>query len=106
MVNNGFAFGFKERNITTTGGMEIEDVKFFGQVPSIMRSSTNKDGHLLSYVNFINDTDANTSMNNIALNDRLIISHSVAVDRGKNGSQLPLENKIGIVKLLGRSLKF
>ena len=29
MVNNGFAFGFKERNIATTGGMEIEDVNFF-----------------------------------------------------------------------------
>ena len=48
LVNNGFAFCFSEASVATTGGMEIEHVKFLGQVSTIMRALTSKDGDLLS----------------------------------------------------------
>ena len=86
LVNNGFVFCFTEATITTTGCMEIEHVKFLGQVSTIMRTLTSKDGDLLSYFDNINDTDENTSMNNNSLSDRLINSHSVEVNRGKKGN--------------------
>ena len=63
-----------------------------------MRPLTSKDGDLLSRFNNINDTDANTSMKNNSLNDRLINSHSVAVNRRKIGGQLPLEHIFGFCK--------
>ena len=40
LVNNAFSYCFKEGTISTTGGIEIEEVKFLGQVSSIMRAST------------------------------------------------------------------
>ena len=72
--------------------METEHVKFLGQVSTIMRDLTSKDGDLLSYFDNINHTDENTSMNNISLNVRLINSHSVEVNRGKIKGQLALEH--------------
>ena len=78
-----------------TGGMEIEHVEFLGQVSTIKRSLTRKDGDLLPYFVIINDTDEKTSRNNISLNDGLIISHSVEFNGGKIKGQLPLKQKIG-----------
>ena len=81
MINNGFAFSFEEATLATTGGVEIEQVKFLGQVSTIMRSLTGKDGDLLSCFDNNKDTDGITSMNSISLNHRLINSHSVEIDR-------------------------
>ena len=64
-----------------------------------MRALTSRDGDLLSYFDNINDTDANTPMKNISLNDRLINSHGEAVNRGKVKDQLPLENFFGFYKI-------
>ena len=44
LVNNAFAHCFKEGTINTTGGMEIEIIKFLGQVSTIRKSLTSKDG--------------------------------------------------------------
>ena len=49
LVNNAFAHCFKEGVIQTTVGMELENIKFLGQVSTIMRALTNKDGDLLSH---------------------------------------------------------
>ena len=49
LVNNAFAHCFKEGVIQTTGGMELENIKFLGQVSTIMRALTSKDGDLLSH---------------------------------------------------------
>ena len=49
LVNNGFAYCFKEASVALTGGGEIEYVKNVGQVSTIMRSLTSKDGDLLSH---------------------------------------------------------
>ena len=64
LVNNGFDFCSSEASVATIGGMEIEHVKFLGQVSTIMRGLTSKYGDLLSYFDNFNNTDANASMNN------------------------------------------
>ena len=98
MVINGFASCFKEASCATTGGMDIENVKFSGQFSNIMRFLPNKNGDLLSYFDKINDTDANASIKNKSLNDRLIIGHSFEVKRGKIKGQVPLKHIFGFTK--------
>ena len=49
LVNNAFAFCFKEARLRTTGGSDIEYNKFVGQDSTIMRALTSKDGDLLSH---------------------------------------------------------
>ena len=55
LKNNGFAFCFKEGRLSTTIGSDIEINKFCGQVSTIMRAISNKDGDLLSQFDNINE---------------------------------------------------
>ena len=57
LVNNGFAFCFKEARLSTTLGSDIEINKFSGQVSTIMRAISNKDADLLSQFDNINEND-------------------------------------------------
>ena len=57
LVNNGFAYCFKEARVGTTIGSDIEITKFCGQVSTIMRAISNKDGDLLSQFDNIIQND-------------------------------------------------
>ena len=57
LVNNGFAFCFKETRLSTTIGSDIEHNKFCGQVSTIMKKISNRDGDLLSQFDNINEND-------------------------------------------------
>ena len=57
LVNNGYAFCFKEARLSTTIGSHIEINKFCGQVSTIMMAISNKDGDLLSQFDNINEND-------------------------------------------------
>ena len=57
LVNNGFAFCFKEAGLNTTIGSDIEHNKFCGQVSTIMRVISNEDGDLLSQFDNIKEND-------------------------------------------------
>ena len=57
LVNIGFAFCFKEARLGTTIGSDIEIKKFFGQISSLMRAISNKDGDLLSQYDNNNEND-------------------------------------------------
>ena len=57
MVNNGFAFCFKEAPLSSTLGSDIEINKFWGQVSTIMKVILNKDGDLLSQFDITNEND-------------------------------------------------
>ena len=99
--------------MSTTGGSELEHIKYLGQVSTITRVLTSKDGDLLSYFYNITDDDTNASMKNKSLNDRLVNNHIVEVDRGKIKGQLPLEHFFGfcrtfkkVTKNLGFHLRF
>ena len=57
IVNNGYAFCFKEARLSTTIGSDIERNKFCGQVSTIMKVISNKDDDLLSQFGNINEND-------------------------------------------------
>ena len=44
LINNAFAYCFTQAALGTTGGGDLEDVKYVGQVSTIMRLLTSKDG--------------------------------------------------------------
>ena len=56
-VNNGFAFCFKKARLSTTAGSDIEDVKFCGQVSTIVKVISNKNGDLLPQFDNISEYD-------------------------------------------------
>ena len=76
LVHNGFAFCFKEGTLATTGGVEIEQVNFLGQVSSIMGALTSKDGDLLSYFDNIDETQNGSK--NTSIKQKLINNHTKA----------------------------
>ena len=92
LVNNAFANCFKEGVIQTTGDMELENIKFLGQVSTIMRVLTSKDGDLLSHFDKIDETQAES--NNTSLKQMLINIH-IEANRGKFKGQLLLEHVFG-----------
>ena len=102
LVNNAFAHCFKEGVILTTGGMEIENIKFLGQV-SIMRALTRKDGDLLSHFNQVDETPA--ASNNTSLKQMLINNHTVEANRGKIRGQLLLEDIFGVCETFEKITK-
>ena len=57
LVNNGFAFCFKEARLSTTIGSDIKLNKFCGQISTIMTVISNRDDHLLSQFGNINEND-------------------------------------------------
>ena len=57
LVNNGFAFCFKEARLSITIGSDIEINNICGQVSTIMRAISNKDGDLLSQFDNINENE-------------------------------------------------
>ena len=110
LINNAFAFCFTQATLNTTGGMDIEDIKYVGQVSTIMRLLTSKDGDLSSY--FDKNGEAVIDNNN-PLKQILINNHAVEADKVRVKGHLALEHIFGfcrtfkkITKNLGFHLKF
>ena len=74
LVNNAFAYCFREATLSHTGGSEIEQNKYVGPISIIMRVLTSKDGDLMSYFDKIDETEAN--LNNTSLKHILINNHT------------------------------
>ena len=55
LVNNDFAYWFKEARLTTTGGSDVEHINFCGRISTITRAVTSKDGDLLSHFDEIDE---------------------------------------------------
>ena len=90
LVNNAFAYCFKEARLSTTGGSDIEHNKFVGQVSSIMRGLPSKDGDSLSHFGKINESEG--EIVNTSLHHHLINNHNLAANKGKIEGLLPLEH--------------
>ena len=57
LLNNAIAFCFTEARLSTTVGSDIEHIKFCGQVSTITKVITKKDGDLLSHFDKINENE-------------------------------------------------
>ena len=102
LVNNAFAYCFKEATLTTTGGMEIEHNKYVGQVCTILRLLTSKDGDLSSYF----DKNGESVLDNDnPLKQILINNHAQEYNKSKVKGVLALEHIFGFCKTFKKITK-
>ena len=101
LVNNAFAFCFREASIKSTGGHEIELNKFVGQTSTMMRLLTSKDGDLSTCFDKVNENN----INNTSLKEILIDNHTVRANNCKIVGQLPLEHIFGFCKTFKKITK-
>ena len=113
LVNNGFAFCFKEARLSTSLGSDIEINKFCGQVSTIMRAISNKDGDLLSQFDNINENDIPV-LNRLAdlpvqIRDtpqqKMLINNHNDANKGKIKGYLYLEDVFGFCKTFKKVTK-
>ena len=113
LLNNGYAFCFKETRLSTTIGSDIEHNKFCGQVFTIMRVISNKDDDLLSQF-------GNNNENDIPLLERLadlppqirstphqkmLIDNHLDANKGKIKGYFYLEDIFGFCKTFKKVTK-
>ena len=113
LVNNGFAFCFKEARLSTSLGSDIEINKFCGQVSTIMRAISNKDGDLVSQFDNINENDIPV-LNRIAdlpvqnrdtPHQKMLINNHIDANRCKIKGYLYLEDIFGFCKTFKKLTK-
>ena len=109
LVNNPFAYCFKEAKLSKTGVSDTEHNKYVGQVSTIIGALTSKDGDLLSHFDKINESEA--EIENTSLHHDLLNNHDLAANKGKFKRVLAVEHIFGfcktfkkITKLLGLNL--
>ena len=101
LINNAFAYCFKEATLALTGGSEIEQNKYVGPISTIMRVLTGKDGDLMSCFDKINEE----AIDDTSLKQILITNHAVEANKGKIVGQLPLEHIFGFCKTFKKITK-
>ena len=113
LVENGFAYCFKEARLSTSLGSDIEINKFCGQVFTIMRAISNKDGDLLSQFDNINENDIPV-LNRLAdlpvqirdtPHQKMLINNHIDANRGKIKGYLYLEVIFGFCKTFKKVTK-
>ena len=113
LVNNGFAFCFKEARLSTTIGSDIEINKFCGQVSTIMRAISKKDGDLLSQFDNINENDIPVLERLADLppqirdspHQKMLINNHTDANKGKIKGYLYLEDIFGFCKTFKKVTK-
>ena len=113
LVNNGFAFCFKEARLSTTIGSDIEINKFCGQVSTIMRAISNKDSDLLSQFDNINENDIPVLERLADLppqirdspHQKMLINNHTDANKGKIKGYLYLEDIFGFCKTFKKVTK-
>ena len=113
LVNNGFAFCFKEARLSTTIGSDIEINKFCGQISTIMRSISNKDGDLLSQFDNIKENEIPILERLADLppqiidspHQKMLINNHTDANKGKIKGYLYLEDIFGFCKTFKKVTK-
>ena len=98
MTNNGLAYVFQEAVLATTSGSILEHNKNVGQISTIKRVLTSKDGDFLSQFDNINESNTNDDFDSTSMKKMPIDNHGNDADRGKIKAQLPLEHIFGFFK--------
>ena len=57
MINIAFTYCFKKSRLSTTGGSDLEHIKYIGRISTIMRCLTSKIGDSLSHFDNIDGTE-------------------------------------------------
>ena len=102
LLNNAFAYCFTQATLSTTGSMDLEDIKYVGQVSTIVRLLTSKDGDLSSY--FDKNGEAVIDNDN-PLKQILINNHAVEANKGRIKGHLSLEHIFGFCRTFKKITK-
>ena len=113
LVNNGFAFCFKEARLSTTIGSDVERNKFCGQISTIMKVISNKDDDLLSQFGNINENDipllSRLTDLPVQIRDtphqKMLIDNHLDANKGKIKGYLYLEDFFGFCKTFRKVIK-
>ena len=113
LVNHAFAFCLKEALLPTTLGSDFETNKFCGQVSTIMRVISNKDGHFLSQFDNINENDISVLKRLAYLppqiqstpHQKMLINNHTDANKGKIKGCLYLEDIFGFCKTFKKVTK-
>ena len=113
LVNNGFAFCFKEARLITNVGSDIEHNKFCGQISTIMKVLSNKDDDLLSQFGKINENDIPLLERLADLppqirstpHQKMLIDNHLDANKGKIKGYLYLEDIFGFCKTFKKVTK-
>ena len=106
LVNNGYAFCFKEARLSTSFGSDIEHNKFCAQISTIMKVISNKEDDLFSQFGNINEndipllerlTDLPPQTRSTPRQNTLIDNHT-DLNKGKIKGYLYLEDVFGFCK--------
>ena len=106
LINNGYAFCFKETRLSTTIGSDIEHNKFFGQISTILKVISNKDDDLLSQFGNINENDVPLLERLVDLpvqigdtsHQKMLNNNHTDANKGKIKGYLYLEDIFGFCK--------
>ena len=113
LVNNVFAFCFKEARLSTSVGSDIQHNIFCGQVFTIMKAITNEDGDLLSQFDNINEneipilsriTDLPPKIRSTTHQKRMIDNH-IDANKGKIEEYFVLGDIFGFCRSLKKLTK-
>ena len=106
LLNKGFAFCFKEARLSITIESDIEINKFCGQISTIMRAISNKDGDLLSQFDNIHENDIPIFERLADLppqirstpHQKMLIDNHIDANKGKIKGYLFLQDIFGFCK--------
>ena len=110
LANNGLAYSFQEARLSTST-TDLEHDKYLGQISTIMRLVSSRDGDFLSQFDIINEdvganeTATSDNIRSTSLNKMLITNHEENSNRGKIKGQLPLEHMFGFCKTFKKVTK-
>ena len=113
LVKNGFALCFNEARLSTTNGSDIEINKFCGQVSTLLKVISKKDGDLLSQFDNINENDIPILKRLANLppqirdtpHQKMLINNHTDANKGKIKGYLNLEKIFGFCKTFEKITK-
>ena len=97
LVKNAFACCFKEARLSTTGSSDIEHNKYVGQVSTMLRAWTIKDGNSVPRFDKIDESQA--QIQNTLLKHLRISNHDLAAIKKRMKTHLPHEQISGFCKV-------
>ena len=99
LINNAFAYCFKEEKLATTGGADLEHIKNVGQLSTIMSLFTSKDSDFSS---FFDKNGENAHSHNKVLKQTLVNNHATDDNKGKIKEHLPLQYIFGFCQFFNK----
>ena len=113
LLNNAFAFSFKEARLSTTIGSDIEHNKFCGQVSTYMKVISKENGDLLSQFDYIIENEIPVLERLVDLPPQIrdtthrkkVINNHTDANKGKIKGYFCLEDIIGFCKTFRKVTK-